>query len=408
MLLALAILACTLAPYSPAEAVVFPLADTAGFYPYLFDISTASEIRFSQGLFAELLARSNGVRVTERGLQFLSPDFTMLDLTAHWEYQNCAPGENILCVTAEKHRFFPDSTQTVAVSDNSSLLTGIVKGMSEQPCSKASKRVLTGSAVYDVSLCNVVDSNYEIFFNGTTVFAYRYNYTLWYYVLICILTVFLVFCVTQNLTSDIQTGTSHINGLMCLASSWVLVLVTAPWWGVLSIYITQEDLYFYIFCVVYIFVNTIRWVIVIWLKKGMRHPFNVSVATLLLTSTRLYGSLENNYTVALIFLLCVRTTWKLYSFIHCLLDRQQAHKSAEHVLVTQFFLPLDAFLIYFSYVLGARQTLEIGLNMDMYFATMFFVTLYIGRFAYHTEFIHQSETDQSNEMAVTGPEEWQG
>lgn len=185
-------------------------------YPYLFLGDTQVTMPWHHGAIYNLKLASTYIRITQRGLQY-SHSSSIRDMDKNvWESTPCSPTMYGLCEMSKDQGsmlWFPDGT--VDIPDDFSLIPSnsyLQKFPNGSACTSANtnRAVVMGDTRYEVSLCDLLNSNLDIVYrngdavHGPTLYWRQDTTESWVYVIISILSIYLVSCVSENIVASIQ------------------------------------------------------------------------------------------------------------------------------------------------------------------------------------------------------------
>jgi hypothetical protein len=306
------------------------LSDSREAYPLLVSTDSGQPLRWDRGRMAEIQSRSHAVRVSDRGVRFVSAysgfsDFnsgTFMD-TSYWGSLSapCEPGPGELCTTSGGTVVFPEAASGALIPETVSLLSDpFAVGMASTACKRHSNRVVTDEPVYAVTLCDIAQTGADLVYVDGAIYSRRRSESVVFYVVVSLASVILVTCLAQNMASLISNDKSAPNPFVSIVScAVVLVFSVVPPLN-MAAYITKDDVIYHWFLFAYIAYGLVVWGARLCYSLcsdfegsggDAAVPFNVILATLLFALSRLYDGAECHYVAPLLFLLILRVTFKM-------------------------------------------------------------------------------------------------
>ena len=289
-----------------------------------FVSSRGTPVRWNSGWDAFDVASNLCVRVNSRGV-FLKPQHWTLwtpGLSSAWDQRRCDISTSALCA-AGRGRILPYSSPPVFDPGFSFLQT---------QCSRDnSGRLLVSSGRYDISMCDILDSGWDVAYCGEVLYVKQTALNYWVYILVCLLSVFVVrsfgYMVYKRVDSaaagnlaefNFTDSVTLLNGKLlsyvpdsetatvCVCFILV-VIVLVPDFG--AVYITTEEILFVCSLVLYLAVYFFLW---LTNRHGSDTPiYNLMAGTLQLVVCRLYCAVETPYNSLLAWVVCTRFIVKL-------------------------------------------------------------------------------------------------
>jgi len=346
-------------------------------------------INWAHGDLLQMMRSSQGVRINERGIQFVR--FGSLR-TVGWESIPCDPDPTSLCRTPGGSRFFP--LDHVYVSANVSSVQGDMRGIASTGCTgaRSGRTILEPSTVYDVSLCDVVDSRMDVYWDGEVVRFRRMTTSIWLYVAISIVTVYLVSCIAQNLTS-LLVGIQNKGVLQESAWVWVVRLVEVTVVGTVLLLSTLpmlwndslllvDELAYLALMLAYVLVHfaVMCYKIRFDSENRKRHflTFNLITGVLLLLTLAIYKTMANPYVGILLVMLSMRCFYKLLD-MH-LMDWGKMKLGYIGLYLETLLMMLDVFAMLFTHYVGFRRGFMFGFDGDVSFVVVCLFSWFVSRF----------------------------
>jgi hypothetical protein len=280
------------------DARILTITDGA---PFLTEAETSRRIDFFEGGGAYMLLSHDLVRVNARGIRILRESNLMSDnmLYHHWQHELCNISAFAMC-QRPSGATFPFSAPLVGVGNT----WGVTA------CANGQGKMMNAldTASYDVSSCDILDESLDMVYTQGHVY-YRLNRMsfVWYWGLIlgCI---YLIRSVSLNIISKFKESvppTQHI--ILCVnVVIWILISIDGDVY-----YVTENDRFFYwvtqVYIMLYILFHAYHATIRFWRATYMEpRVFNLSIASLQLVTTRLYGSAETPYVIVIVGLMASR------------------------------------------------------------------------------------------------------
>ena len=278
--------------------------------PYL----TTESRQFEWGVGGDALrvAASSFVRVNQRGVITQPPDRTVRDLgSIGWQVYQCLPGGNSLCEISNTSRVFPMDPDLPRFSAR--------HRPAPLKCTRDfTHRILDTHWGYDISACDVLDSGGDIVFHQRQVAIKNTEISTWKYWTLCVLTVFIVRSFSTKVKARHDANLLQLSpdqytiGACCLST---LLVITPDFTSEL---VTSEDLVSCCFLVCYSTFYVLTWC-------SFRHETNASIynliaSTVLLTTCRLYKTIDTPFTPFILYVVASRTLMKLrngFRFFQC-------------------------------------------------------------------------------------------
>lgn len=270
-----------------------------------FLVSSGRPVVWSAGVDAVSVAGSSFVRVNERGIVTQPSHWSVRDLRENgWHVRQCLPGGGSLCEMSNVSRVFPTAPNKPRFSASHTL----------RPlrCTRDNaQRVLDHNWGYDISACDVLDGGGDVVFFQHSVAFKDTEITQVKYWLLCVLAIFIV----RSFSYKVKTRFEHTTNTLGFSSDqWTIaacalsiILAITP--NFTSELVTDEDFICCCFLVFYSFLYIMVWV---FNRHDPHAPiYNLIAATLQITASRLYKSIETPYGGVLLYVLMTRMFMKL-------------------------------------------------------------------------------------------------
>jgi hypothetical protein len=305
----------------------------SGAHPYLIFGDADQVMPWTHGSLYSLQLRSSFIRITQRGMQY-SNSKSLLDLAStQWHSARCEPTLDGLCDMmshAGSMIWFPDTA--VALPDDFSRLPDNAY-MQRFPNGSACTSMHTGRAVsmaderYEVSLCDLLDSNLDVIMQDNTISWRQDTTAVWIYVVISVFCIYLISCISENIVCSIHNTAHHefrrqrytVYASLCLIA-YVLFIDNGQ-----RFLVTTEDKALMWHLCVYVAAQAIAQA---WEVTHELHGTRISLftASISLLTLRIHYSFDNPYTLILCIIFGVRSMFK---FIAC----HTLHTSAPELLL---------------------------------------------------------------------------
>jgi hypothetical protein len=288
----------------PASATIYQFDDAR---PALS--INGSPIRWHSGSASQLILSSLLVRAHPRGLMSRPQHWHLRDLSGlGWDAHGCVPTSQGLC-------------QKVAIPFLSSIMfpshqPPVVGQDGADGCpSSATGRVVTNTSRYDASACDVLDAGWDYFYSDSTIWRSQTELPSWVYWTVCVLVVYLVRCLSKYVLASLdKKGGASQDPVLCLCACAACALLIISQGD--HCYITEEDLLFHQFNVLYILAYAALFVgaraaRAVRFSSAQDPPFyNLLAGVLQLVASRLYAGAETPYNPPLVFVVAVRALVK--------------------------------------------------------------------------------------------------
>lgn len=290
-------------------------------FPFLMFGEATKPMPWDHGSIYSLRLKSTFLRFTQRGMQYSNSPSVPLIHDGKWKTAHCAPTSEGLCAFNQSQGnmlWFPNTK--VDIPDDFSrikhnnYLTGFLNGSS---CSSPN----TGRAVkmfderYEVSLCDLLDSNLDIVFHNANIYWRQDTTSVWIYITISVLCVYLTSCVSDNIVS-MMTHNIHDHREQIFVLYGIVVLICYLFIGqdTYNLLLTKadRDLLHHLFAFVVIQAiaqNT-------YVHKDI-HGARISMFTacIALLTLRVHYSFDNPYMLVLCILFGVRSFFKFMAVL---------------------------------------------------------------------------------------------
>jgi hypothetical protein len=257
-------------------------------------------VRWHSGSASQLILSSLLVRAHPRGLMFRPQGWHLRDLGGlGWSASGCVMSAKGLCEGPGGSVAFPSHQPPVVGQD-------LAGGCG----SDATSRVVVNSSRYDASACDVLDAKWDYFYVDSTLRRAHTELPAWVYWTVCVMVVYLVRCLSRYVLASLDKARRELpDPLWCLgacAACTLLVLSQGD-----ACFVTEEDLLFYRFTLVYIGAYGLLFVGARAARAARDPPFyNLLAGVLQLVASRLYVGAETPYNPPLVFVVGVRALVK--------------------------------------------------------------------------------------------------
>jgi len=344
-------------------------------YPFINEVSSGLTLAWSYGNYAQLTRSSVALRVNERGVNFIHVG-NIRDVmgSKHWDVHDCYDSTTSLCALKDGSRVFPFDRVNIAA--NRLLVSPEMSDIALEGCqhTRSSKRRISDQIyTYDISLCDVVDSRLDVLYlNMDNKVLFRRNTTsIWIYVLVSIVSVYLVSHIAQNVSTllnhDSEVQTAIRPGWVfwveagAILAALIAILIPCLFEMVL---VTDQEFFYCIFTISYVFLHSLYYAYKVFFMddRSAMLTFNLITGTLLLLTQGVYHTIANPYSGILLLMLSLRCFYKL-------LETSEGKGTTFRALHT-FFLLLDATLLILTHYLGLRPTFLFRFSADVSFVIM--------------------------------------
>lgn len=287
-------------PTCIVDTLLYPLDDTQ---PALS--SDNHQLRFYEGGPAFLLASNSLIRVNYRGIRVLQSATIISNiLDKGWSKTRCIISSTSLCTTQSLDNVFPFTSIRIGNTPTAS------------HCTHSTGKMLVPYPVYDISACDILDESMDVFYYDQHIYT-RYTpipvYTYWFLIICCI---FFVRSVSLNIMNKLDHSVviSQYQTVILIFAMLLVILVNGD-----AYYITEDDNLFYWLSISYICISLSYrlYFVYIWWKNNYKYLepriLNLCAVCIQLIFTRLYGSAETPYAIAIIGIISARIWEKEYN-----------------------------------------------------------------------------------------------
>lgn len=261
-------------------------------------------LHFYEGGPAFILASNSFIRVNYRGIRTLQNTKIIPNiLDKGWSSSVCQLSSTSLCTTSQGD-IFP------------SKFTRIGNTPTASHCTHSTGKTLVSYPIYDISACDILDESMDVFYYDQHVYT-RYTvmsmYTYWFLIVCCI---FFVRSISLNIMNKLDHSViiSQYQTVILIFIMLVVILANGD-----SYYITEDDNMFYWLNILYICISLSYrlYFVYIWWKNNYKYQepriLNLCAVCIQLIFTRLYGSAETPYAIAIIGIISTRIWEKEYN-----------------------------------------------------------------------------------------------
>lgn len=379
------------------EGYYIPISDTVSVYPLLFNADSAKPLRWGTGTIAQTQLRSSVVRVSDRGVRFVLRPSTLISGSKENRSAVCHVGQGALCSTEGGNVVFPESpSRAIVPSSGYDVAEPVLQAVALSECKQHSNRaVIFGIALYTVTLCDITQKGFEIIhvLDDFTLRVWHRDDSWVVYVVVSVLAVLLMTCIAQDITHMFGNRNERPNPLLATVCCIALVVLV---WIIPTHYVVWSDLVYQWVLTAYISISVLQWVLRLALcflssdSKDYGVPFNVVIATLMLTLCRMYSGIECQYILPLLFMLAVRafhkaaaifylsvvSTWSPEDFLSEPLDEEAVllwRMDKENIVLSTLYCivtGLDFAVLGLSHQYGFRPLFQRAYAGDVYFVAM--------------------------------------
>lgn len=266
--------------------------------------SESHPLRFYEGGPAYVLASNSLIRVNYRGIRVLPTASLVSNIVDKgWTKTACNISSTALCTTTNGD-VFPYR------------ITRIGNTPTESHCTHSTGKTLVPYPVYDISACDVLDESMDVFYYDQHVYT-RYTpmsmYTYWFLIVCCI---FFVRSISLNVMNKLDNNVviSQYQTIILIFIMLVVILANGD-----AYYITENDNLFYWLNIYYICISLSYrlYYVYIWWRNNYKYQepriLNLCAVCVQLIFTRLYGSAETPYAIAIIGIISARIWEKEYN-----------------------------------------------------------------------------------------------
>lgn len=377
----------------PSSSYFVSISDKS--YPFINEVNSGLTLAWSYGNYAQLTRSSVALRVNERGVNFIHTG-NIRDVTnsRHWEMRDCYDSTTSLCALSSGSRFFP--FDKVRIASNRTLVSPEIKAVAMEGCknTRDSRRWISDQvSVYDVSLCDVVDSRLDVLYLNmdNKVLMRRNSTALWVYVLVSLVSVYLVSNIAQNVsmllawqeTGKLQESFHRSYWFWALEVGSIGTALLAVTWPCLfeMVLVTDLEFLYCVYCLVYLLLHSVYYFYRLKHEQDNSSmlSFNLITGTLLLLTQGVYHTVANPYAGILLIMLCLRTFYKLYHLPH---SEQGLSLRAYsfHAYSFHAYIVLDLLLLVATYYIGLRQTFLYRFSADVSFVMILLFSWVVSSF----------------------------
>jgi hypothetical protein len=283
------------------QAAIFSLDDNI---PSL--TSEDQSLRFSEGGPGFLLASNQFVRINYRGLQAIPNIQLVSNIAAKgWVAISCVRSSHALC-TSNNGDYFPVGISRIGNIKNS-------QDNIHPQCTSSKGKIqvasTNNSVVYDISACDILEEGLDIVYYQGTVYSKNTSMSFFVYSVLVLFCVFFVRSISLNIMNKFDSAVQVSQYQTVLV---VVLLVALMLYEGDSNYVTMYDHHFFWMTMMYLLVSLSYrlWYMYIWWSRNYKYTepriFNLSAVCVQLIVTRLYGSVETPYAMAVIGVLATR------------------------------------------------------------------------------------------------------
>lgn len=388
-------LSITLACTSGADGFFVSISDKA--YPFINEVSSGLTLAWSYGSYAQLTRSSIALRVNERGVNFIHTGSVRdLATSSSWTAHDCYDSTTSLCVLRDGSRVFP--FDRVSIAANRSRVSPDIAEVALEGCRstrESRRRISDLIYTYDISLCDVVDSRLDVLYLSleNRVLLRRNATPLWVYVLVSLVSVYLVSSIAQNVSALLSTEKNtekttekteehtdhgatqgfkqgfmhHFTWTALLELGGIgtaLLAILIPCFSEMVL-VTHQELAYCVFAVVYVGLHSLYFLYrATHATSGASTmlSFNLITGTLLLLTQGVYHTIANPYSGILLLMLSLRCFYKLLEDV--------THQTRTFRALHTLYLVLDACLLVLTHYLGLRPTFLFRFSADVSFVIM--------------------------------------
>lgn len=286
-------------------------------FPNLVFGDATQVMPWDHGTIYSLRLKSTFLRITQRGLQYSMSSTAPIMANGIWKSASCTPTHDGLCATSKSDGgmvWFPDTK--VDIPDNFALIpenSYLVDFANGTACTSSS----TGRSVtmfderYEVSLCDLLDSNLDVVYIDENIYWRQDKTELWLYLLISVVSIYLVSCVSENIVASVNNNSNSDIGHQKYSIYLTLLLIFYVIYAenTVSLLLTKEDIDLCLHLVIYVVVQGI----VLQFKAphelyGSR--ISLLTACIALLTLRVHYSFDNPYMIVLSIMFGTRSFFK--------------------------------------------------------------------------------------------------
>lgn len=317
-------------------------------YPHVVLAGERFPLAWDFGRIFNLMTASRFVRITARGMQFTSSPPRIV-LGHAWNAISCKVRADALCEYDSSLIFFPNGDVDIP-PDTQDIRNVYTEKFPNGACTSSnSKRLLrVNDHQYEVSLCDLVDSNIDVVYDiVNNILYWRQDKTLIIeYILISVVSIYFMSCISGNVIS-VKAGIPPQN----LSKSNLLVVLLVWLYLVLHIIETQaeyvltyDDLILSMTLFAFVaFELWVAWQTTFLKLLKLSSGISIYTACLMLLAFRIHNTFDNPYNGVLSVMFGTRSFIKYFSarqFLNHIFvrDRMIVHKSTKR---ETFILPIQ-------------------------------------------------------------------
>ena len=294
-------------------------------FPYLRFPDLGGILPWSHGKLYAMRLASTSVRASPRGVHFSSSDLPGT-CSGTWQSLPCMPTQEALCETRDASRMLVFPNRVVDVPDDwSQIIPNAYTSHFDKDSAcvtRTGRSISPGDVRYELSLCDLIDSNLDIITSAEGHMMWRQDDTLTVeVVLIALFALYCVSCVTDNIARLIRrestdTPVTKLQAFL-VAIVWVYMVVRTI---TMRCLVPGNQIYLANLLLGFVFLEALF----VYFKEKNSKPrsrsqgVSVITALLFLVTFRIYHSFDTPYTILLSTLFAARSSYKLLSYgKHC-------------------------------------------------------------------------------------------
>lgn len=307
-------------------------------YPYLeiTDLTPGRAWSWREGFVAQRMATSQGVRINERGVQFIPYNYATIHLDARsWVRYGCEVHQDVMCKLRAVQgmenittRVFPEQGVKVysLVGDDSLLSVEAFKNR----CTESFTGRYTSDDFRDISLCDIVSSGMDIVYLPWSgdIYVSRLDLSIVTVVVVSLVTLYVASMLATNLDIILGHGKQNTQSSIALLAIVVGTLMTIfpdVYNDPLVSFVTSNDRLGFVALIIY----SVVYIICYFARdNSVYSPICPLICLLVLFSMRAFGTMDNGYVTTLAALFIVRFISK-FCTKECKMDRTQ---NVQHAL----------------------------------------------------------------------------
>lgn len=181
--------------------------------PHLTDHDSGKSITWNYGEIAELQRTSIAIRVHSRGLFFIPRSYTISESALmQRESTACLPcSKGLCCLPGSNSVVFPneDHVPTILYGANVSLngLENVLQKVASRNCINPGNgvgREITNKIIYDISLCDLIESNIDIIVVGDQLYIGTNETPIYVYAVLSIVVLYMIVVLSENISTLIE------------------------------------------------------------------------------------------------------------------------------------------------------------------------------------------------------------